>query len=101
MDRRDLKRYPPRSAIQFHLLDSPQKLVGRVVDISDSGVRLVIWTRLEKKQKIVINSPHFFARGIVVWVRRTRRYLLPCYEAGIKFSEFLVRDRAIVVHRSA
>ncbi len=69
--------------------------LGRVLDLSAGGARIVTRRRLSKSAKLILGDPQsrVILTAMVTW-RKRRGWRL--YEVGLEFGEVSPRDRALM-----
>ncbi|MBF0492109.1 MAG: hypothetical protein HQM15_04960 [Deltaproteobacteria bacterium] len=74
--------------------------IANVVDFSPAGLRLSSRKRISPDGKIKVYCEDFNALGEAVWMRKLGTFMVPTYEIGIKFEEFLPLTRDVLLGQS-
>lgn len=95
-DMRSKERYSLNEAIRFVAVEDNVMQQGRVINMSDVGMKGVSFGMVRNGQSVSIFSDRFNAAGKVVWVRELAGYFRPVYEFGIVFSELKFLEEKII-----
>ncbi len=93
---RKTRRSPLEKGVKFQQ-EEREVHTANVVDFSPSGLRLSSRTKISPDGKIKIYCKDFNALGEAVWMRKLGTFMLPVYEIGIKFEEFLPLTRDVLL----
>lgn len=74
------------------------KLTGRIIDLSDSGARVILDNAPEIGTLVTLRTAQFVAEGRVMWLRKkSSLFTKSVYVIGISFSDFLpLRAQAFI-----
>ena len=103
MQRRRKDRWPFLKSLkiyQFLPSGEKQSLSARALDVSDSGMRLIVYQDVPEGESLFIVADQLEALGKIVWKKKRQIIFWTCYEVGVVFQKIRPMKKHLLIHET-